>query len=116
MSSTPPVDTAVPITPETDGSRGTKRKPAVRGRNEVEEEDDSNPCFWLLVSLILGTVIGIFALIPLCVLKGLKNRKNRKFYIIGLIPTVIINLIIVVLAILFGLTIIGTTAVAASQA
>lgn len=74
--------------------------------------DDSIKWCWLVGGVVLTFAIGPFALIPLCCLNDLKhNRVNRKYYLIGMVPslilTIILYVVIIVLFISLGLFIGG---------
>lgn len=69
--------------------------PAPATQGKIEE---GKPWIYFFGGLGLGFVAGIFALIPLCIFRELKqNRRNRKYYLWGSIPFVIFNTLVIIL-------------------
>lgn len=67
--------------------------------NEMNLEDCS-PWVFFLGGLALRFFVGIFALIPLCIFRELKqNRRNRKYFLWGAMLFAILYTLLIILGI-----------------
>lgn len=98
MSSSTPQETE--IYPPAGTNRNVPPSPAT-----AKNEEDKKPWMWLFIGLGAGFFLNFIALIPLLFVSDLKDdKRKRKFYVLGVLPFIIVDIILIIMLIALAVT------------